>query len=118
MHGMEADGDGIARLRGARERMAAAFSAIAAGAGAVAARAELDRLRAELEEERIANAQLQERVRALKERAPDAADSRRLEEELSLARAEIARLREEAARDRDEIEAILRELVPLVEEAR
>jgi hypothetical protein len=103
----------------ARRRIVAAFEGIAAGAEALAARAaeasEIDRLRAEIEEERVVNAQLQERVRALREREAGRAA---LEEELARARAEIAELR--AARDaqRGEIDAVLSELIPLVEEAR
>lgn len=106
--------------------MDAALSAIAAGTEALASRlaaapnqTELERLRAELEEERIANAQLQERIRALRERRQDSDDGqiRELEQQLAEARAEIARLRASAERDRAEIDAVLRELTPIVEEA-
>jgi chromosome segregation ATPase len=103
----------------ARRRIVAAFEGIAAGAEALAARAaeadELDRLRAELEEERTVNAQLQERIRALRDRETGRTT---LEEEVSRLRSELAALM--AARDsqRAELDAILAELIPLVEEAR
>jgi predicted nucleic acid-binding Zn-ribbon protein len=127
MHGTEGNEDAMARLRAARERVSAALSAIAVGTEALASRAaqapdpaELDRLRAELDEERTANAQLQERIRALRERGAggDDSQSRQLEQELAQARDEIARLRAAAEREREEIESVLRELAPIVEEAR
>lgn len=136
MHGM-GEGDepeGLARLRQARERIAAALAGIAQGAEALASRAaeapnpsELDRLRAELEEERLANAQLEERIRTLRERERERAaagedtaraEVARLSAELEAARGEIARLSAEAEARRREVEAVLAELVPLVEEAR
>ena len=103
----------------ARRRIVAAFEGIAAGAEALAARAaeaeELDRLRAELEEERVVNAQLQERVRSLRDR-----DSGRaaLEGEIERLRAELSDLRAQRETERGELDAVLAELIPLVEEAR
>ena len=103
----------------ARRRIVAAFEGIAGGAETLAAQAavaaEMDRLRAEIVEERTVNAQLQERVRAMRERE----NSRlALEEEATRLRAEVAALK--AARDveRGEIDAVLSELIPIVEEAR
>ena len=103
----------------ARRRIAVAFEGIAAGAEALAARAaeaaEVDRLREALEEERIVNAQLEERVRSLKDR-----DAGRvaLEEEIAALRAELSVLRSAREAERQEIDAVLSELVPIVEEAR
>ena len=103
----------------ARRRIVAAFEDIAAGAEALAARAaeaeELDRLRQELEEERVVNAQLQERIRALRERESGRAP---LEEEVSRLRRELAELRAQREAERSELDAVLSELIPLVEEAR
>ena len=78
--------------------------------------AEVARLRAALEEERIANAQLEERVRVLHARGEGRAEA---------AEAEVARLREPGSpRSRPprrpgaaELEAVLAELIPLLEEA-
>ena len=102
----------------ARRRIVAAFEGIAAGAEALAAMAaqaaELDHLRSELEDERLANAQLQERIRALREREGSRAD---LEEELARARAELADLKAAREAEQGEIDAVLKELIPLVEEA-
>jgi chromosome segregation ATPase len=102
----------------ARRRIVVAFEGIAAGAEALAAVAaqasEIERLRTELEEERLVNAQLQERVRALRERDPGRAP---LEEELARLRAEMADLRSAREAERGEIDAVLKELIPLVEEA-
>lgn len=103
----------------ARRRIVAAFEGIAAGAEALAARAaeaeELDRLRAELEDERTANAQLEERIRTLRER--DGARAA-LEEEVSRLRAEVVELRAAREAERSELDAVLSELIPLVEDAR
>lgn len=103
----------------ARRRIVAAFEGIAAGAEALAARAEkadeIDHLRLELEEERVVNAQLQERVRALRDRDQGRAA---LEEEVSRLRGEVAELRAEREAEKAEIDAVLSELIPLVEEAR
>ncbi|EYD76243.1 hypothetical protein Rumeso_02167 [Rubellimicrobium mesophilum DSM 19309] len=102
----------------ARRRIVAAFEGIASGAEALAAvaaqAAELDRLRGELEDERLANAQLEERVRALREREGSRAT---LEVELSRLRAELADLKASREAERGEIDAVLSELIPLVEEA-
>lgn len=103
----------------ARRRIVAAFEGIAAGAEALAAAAaqasELERLRAELEEERLVNAQLQERIRALRDREGGRAA---LEDELARLRAELADLKASRDAERGEIDAVLKELIPLVEEAR
>ena len=103
----------------ARRRIVAAFEGIAAGAEALAARAaeadELDRLRAELEEERVVNAQLEERIRALRDRDTGRAA---LEGEVSRLSAELASLRAEREAHRGELDAVLAELIPLVEGAR
>lgn len=102
----------------ARRRIVAAFEGIAAGAEALASVAaqasEIERLRAELEEERLVNAQLQERVRALRERE---AGRSPLEEEIARLRAEMADIRSAREAERGEIDAVLKELIPLVEEA-
>lgn len=102
-----------------RRRIVAAFEGIAAGAEALAARAaeadELDRLRLEIAEERMVNAQLQERIRALRERE---GSRPALEEELQRLRAELAELRARREAERRELDAVLAELIPLVEEAR
>jgi hypothetical protein len=102
----------------ARRRIVAAFEGIAAGAEALAAvaaqAAELDRLRGELEDERLANAQLQERIRALREREGSRAAQ---EEELARLRAELADLRATRDAERGEIDAVLEELIPLIQEA-
>lgn len=103
----------------ARRRIVAAFEDIAAGAEALAARAaeadELDRLRAELEEERVVNAQLQERIRTLRDR--DGSRSA-LEDEVARLRAEVVELRAAREAERGELDAVLSELIPLVEDAR
>jgi chromosome segregation ATPase len=117
MDAAHASGD-LGDLLEARRRILAAFERIASGAENLSAQAlrasEIDRLRAELEEERIVNAQLQERVRALRERDTGRAA---LEDELARARARIAEL--EAAREAEhqEIDSVLSELIPIVEEA-
>ena len=102
----------------ARRRIVAAFEGIAAGAEALAAAAaqasEIKQLRAELEEERLVNAQLQERVRALRERDTGRAS---MEDELARLRAEMTDLRSARDAERGEIDAVLKELIPLVEEA-
>lgn len=118
---------GLDDLLEARRRIVAAFEGIAAGAEALAARRapasdtapgadpeELARLRAELDEERLANAQLEARVKALRDRAeaPPA-----IETELASARAELAALRAERATLRAELDAVLSELAPILEEA-
>jgi precorrin isomerase len=103
----------------ARRRIVAAFEGIAEGAEALAAKAalltDLDRLRAEVEEERIVNAQLQERVRALRDRENGRLA---LEEEVTRLRAEVAELRAARDAERGEIDTVLSELIPIVEEAR
>ena len=95
----------------ARRRIVAAFEGIAAGAEALAAvaaqAAELDRLRGELEDERLANAQLQERIRALREREGSRADQ---EEELARLRAELADLKSRRDAEQGEIDAVLHAL--------
>ena len=118
MDAAHASGD-LGDLLEARRRILAAFERIASGAENLSTQAlratEIDRLRAELEEERIVNAQLQERVKALRDRESGRAA---LEDELARARARIAEL--EAAREADqhEIDSVLSELIPIVEEAR
>jgi chromosome segregation ATPase len=119
--GMDAaNGSGdLGDLLEARRRILAAFERIASGAETLSAQAlrasEIDRLRAELEEERIVNAQLQERVKALRDR-----DSGRaaLEDELARARSRIAELEAAREADQQEIDSVLSELIPIVEEAR
>lgn len=105
-------------LLDARRRIVAAFEGIAAGAEALAARAaeaeELDSLRAQLEEERTANAQLESRLASQKARGGDPA----LEAEVQRLRDEVARLRAEREEEKGELDAVLSELIPLVEEAR
>lgn len=105
----------------ARRRIVAAFEDIAAGTEALASQvvaqaeapadlAELARLREALEEERTANSQLEERVRALRERGdPDGTLEEAQNRMVALESAEAARTAE--------IEAVLRELIPLLEEA-
>ncbi len=103
----------------ARRRIVAAFEGIAAGAEALATvaaqAAELDRIRAELEDERLANAQLQERIRALRERE---ASRTAQDEELARLQTELNDLKAARETERGEIDAVLEELIPLVEEAR
>ncbi|MBP1805988.1 hypothetical protein [Rubellimicrobium aerolatum] len=115
----EPDGSGdLGDLLEARRRIVAAFEGIANGAEALAARADIARevegLRAALEEERMANAQLEERVRALRDR-----ENARLalEEEARRLRAEVTALRAARAAEQGELDAVLDELIPLVEEA-
>lgn len=120
----ELDGQGgFQDLLDAHGRIVTAFEKIAAGAEALAARAEsapdpaeLARLRAEIEEERTVNAQLAERVRVLRERQDPRLSE--LEESLAQARARITELEAERAASRAEVDAVLTELIPLVEEAR
>ena len=106
-------------LMEARRRIVAAFEGIAAGAEALAACAadaeELDRLRAELEEERAVNAQLQERVRSLRDRDTGRAA---LESEIERLRTELSGLQAQREAERSELDAVLAELIPLVEETR
>jgi septal ring factor EnvC (AmiA/AmiB activator) len=103
----------------ARRRIVAAFEGIAAGAEALAARAadadELDRVRAELMDERVVNAQLQERLKVLRDRESGRAA---LEEEIARLRAELTEVRAAREADRRELDALLTELLPIVEEAR
>lgn len=112
-------GGDLGDLLEARRRIVAAFEGIAAGAEALAAAAaeaeEIDRLRAALEEERVVNAQLEERIRSLRDR-----DSARaaLEDEVERLKAELSRLRADREAEKGEIDAVLAELIPLVEGAR
>jgi chromosome segregation ATPase len=103
----------------ARRRIVAAFEGIAAGAEALAAQAEkaeeVETLRAALEEERIVNAQLEERLRSLRDRDGSRAA---LEEEVARLRADLADLQARHDAQRGELDAVLSELIPLVEEAR
>ena len=78
--------------------------------------AEVARLHAALDEERTANAQLQERVRALRERAE--ARVAELEASLLEARGAVAALEAERDARTAEVDAVLAELIPIVEEAR
>ena len=115
-----ANGSGdLGDLLEARRRILAAFERIASGAENLSAQAlrasEIDRLRAELEEERIVNAQLQERVKALRDRDAGRAA---LEDELARARARIAELETAREAEHQEIDSVLSELIPIVEEAR
>lgn len=107
----------------ARRRIVAAFEDIAAGTEALASLvvaqaeapadpAEIARLRGALGEERAANAQLEERVRALRERSGGEAGAALAEAQNRMVALESA----DAAREA-EIEAVLRELIPLLEEA-
>ena len=107
----------------ARRRIVAAFEDIAAGTEALASLvveqaeapsdpAEVARLREALDEERAANAQLEERVRALRERGGGDAEAALAEAQNRMVSLEST----EAAREA-EIEAVLRELIPLLEEA-
>jgi len=111
----------------ARRRIVAAFEDIAAGTESLALEsarlgdgaadpAEFHRLRAEVEEERVVNAQLTERVRALRERQGDRLVE--LEDDLTRARERIRGLEAERAAQRAEIDAVLAELIPIIEEAR
>lgn len=113
----------------AHKRIVAAFEGIASGAEALALRAthapdpsELARLRTEVEDERVANAQLAERVRALRGRGGEgeAQDDRvaALESSLAQAQEEIAGLEALRAADRAEMDAVLAELMPIIEDAR
>lgn len=117
----------------ARRRIVAAFEGIAADSEALAQHlaeapdpAELDRLRAAIEEERVVNAQLSERNRVLHERAgheragASAADGRvaDLEQGLARAREEVAGHEARRAAERAEMDEVLAELIPLIEEAR
>ncbi len=116
----ESGGSGdLGDLLEARRRIVAAFEGIAGGAEALAAQAataaDMERLRAELDDERVVNAQLEERVRALRERETDRAA---LEEEVTRLRAEVETLRAARDAERGEIDAVLSELIPIVEEAR
>ncbi|WP_246082502.1 hypothetical protein [Rubellimicrobium rubrum] len=103
----------------ARRRIVAAFEGIAGGAESLAAKAasaaEIERLRVELDDERVVNAQLEERVRALRERESDRAA---LEAEVIRLRAEVEALKAARDAERGEIDAVLSELIPIVEEAR
>jgi small-conductance mechanosensitive channel len=121
--------DDLQEIQDARDRIIAAFETIAAGAETLALRAsqaidpaELARLHEEIDEERMANAQLAERIRILHEReaAQRAPAGRVTELEGSLAEAQeqIADLTARRAAERAEVEAVLAELMPLIEEAR
>jgi chromosome segregation ATPase len=115
-----ANGSGdLGDLLEARRRIADAFERIASGAESLAGQAlrvaELERLRAELEEERIVNAQLQERVKALRDRDGGRAA---LEDELARARARIAELLAQRHAHQTELDSVLSELIPIVEQAR
>ena len=116
---MTAAAGDLGDLMEARRRIVAAFEGIAAGAEALAACAaeaeELDRLRADLEEERVVNAQLQERIRSLRDRDTGRAA---LEGEIARLQGELNALRAAREAEKGELDAILLELIPLVEEAR
>lgn len=113
----------------AHRRIFAAFEGIAEGTEALALLAaqstlapvplispdEVERLRSEIDEERMANAQLVERVRALKEREESRVAA--LEGDLGEAQAKITALEAARSADRAEIEAILSALTPLIAEA-
>ena len=77
---------------------------------------EVARLRALLDEERMANAQLEERVRALRERQ-DAEGPTDPGAELDAAQARVAELESAQAARQAELDAVLAELIPLLEEA-
>lgn len=65
-----------ARITAALDRIGGGIDTLAVAGGAGAAEAgEADKLRAELEEERTANAQLEERVRAIKEKQDSAVET-------------------------------------------
>jgi hypothetical protein len=107
----------------ARRRIVAAFEDIAAGTEALASYAlareeavdpaEVARLLEALDEERTANAQLEERVRALRERG-GSLDA--VEAELGAVRGRLAELEASEAARAAEIDAVLSELIPLLEE--
>jgi septal ring factor EnvC (AmiA/AmiB activator) len=102
----------------ARRRIIAAFEEIAAGAEALASRAaeaeDVERLRADLEKERAVNAQLQEQVRVLRDRGTG---NEALEAQIAELRAEISNLTAARNAQRVELDAILAQLIPLIEEA-
>ena len=109
----------------ARRRIVAAFEDIAAGTEALVTLAqvpapaptidpeEVKRLRVELEEERIANAQLEERVRVLNGRLRSGTG----DEALAAAQSRVAELEALLAARAAEVDAVLARLVPLLEEA-
>lgn len=109
----------------ARRRIVAAFEDIAAGTEALASYAlardedpvdpaEVARLREALDEERTVSAQLEERVRALRERG-SALDA--VEAELAAVRSRLAEVEAAEAARAAEMDAVLSELIPLLEEA-
>ena len=110
----------------ARRRIVAAFEDIASGTEALASLVmaqeepeadppEVARLRAELDEERTANAQLEERVKVLRERG--GAEAGEVREALAAATGRLAAIEAEDAARRAEIDSILAELIPLLEDA-
>lgn len=120
MDDLSGQGD-LQALFEARRRIVTAFEDIAAGTEALASLAlarddeavdpaEVARLREALEEERTANAQLEERLRSLRGRGAEA-------EELAAARERLAAVEAEEAARAAEIDAVLSELIPLLEEA-
>lgn len=123
MDDMSGQGD-LQALYEVRRRIVAAFEDIAAGTEALASYAlsredavdpaEVSRLREALNEERTANAQLEERLRALRERG-GSADV--LEAELATARTRVVELESAEAAREAEMDAVLSELIPLLEEA-
>lgn len=115
----------------ARRRIIASFEDIATGTEALVTLAysrdaeanedradpeEVARLQALLDEERVANAQLEERVRALRERQT-AEGPAHASTEMEAARARIAELESAEAVRLAELDAVLAELIPLLEEA-
>ena len=127
MDDLSGQGD-LQALFEARRRIVAAFEDIAAGTEALASLAlardedavdpaEVARLRDALEEERAANAQLEERVRSLRGRGEEAAEVEALGSELAAARDRLAAVEAHDAARTAEIDAVLSELIPLLEEA-
>lgn len=119
-----------------RRRMVAAFEDIAMGVEALASQlvnqsedgasagsgpqepgdlGEVARLREALEEERTANAQLEERVRVLHARGEGRAEA--AEADLSQARERAAAAAAAESTRAAELDAVLSELIPLLEEA-
>jgi len=120
MDEMSGQGD-LQALFEARRRIVAAFEDIAAGTEALASYAlsrdeevvdplEVARLREALQEERVVNAQLEERVRSLRQKGEGAGEIAETRERLAAAEAD-------AEARAAEIEAVLLELIPLLEEA-
>lgn len=113
---LERIGRGIEGIGQSRAAAQAGNKAPISGLDAGSAATGADEILAALEEERMANAQLQERLRALRDK--QAAESRRHSDELTALQDELQGERQEMAVQREQIDRLEQELAALRTERR